>query len=150
MGIGELALIGVVVFFFLVVVPMLALTWVRRLKANAEAEVRALGNPRLLDAVAQTAGVYSRGATQSRGNGCLAAFDDDLVFLQWVPHRTLRIPRSTITGVGRINAFLGKWKGRPLLEVRWDGPEGSDSAAWWVADLDAWERELGNNQVTNR
>src|SRR5688500_13064995 len=126
----------------LVAAPFAARSWIRRLRSSAEAEVLAGGRVRMMDASANLAGVMSRGVTQLRGNGCLAAYEDELVFVQWVPRRTLRIPRSAITGVGRVRVFLGKTKGKPMLEVLWAGEDGSDSAGWWVSDLEAWEKEL--------
>jgi hypothetical protein len=141
-GFAEVVVIVAVALLMLVAVPFAARSWIRRLRSNAEAEVLAGGRVRLIDASANLAGVMSRGVTQLRGNGCLAAYEDELVFVQWVPRRTLRIPRSAITGIDRQRIYLGKTKGTPMLEVLWNGADGSDSAAWWVADLEAWEREL--------
>jgi hypothetical protein len=138
-SIAEIVLIAIVAAVFLGMLPLAARTWMGRLRTNAEAEVRALGGPvARMDPSANLAGVSSRGRTQLRGNGCLAIVGDELVFVQWVPRRALRVPLASITEVGRVNSWLGKVRPTPMLEVRWN----EDSAAWWVADLPSWEAAL--------
>lgn len=146
-GTGEIVTIAVVAALLFVFLPLLALVplvgaWLRRIRASAEAEAREAGPTRLLDPGALGVGVTSRGPTQLRGTGCLAATDRELVFVQWVPRRTLRIPRASIVGVTRVDSHLGKRMGTPFLHVTWGEPGATDSAAWRVADLVAWEREL--------
>lgn len=141
-GFAEIVLVVGIALVFLVAAPFAGRTWVRRLRASAEAEVLATGPVHLLDSSANLAGVMSRGVTQLRGNGCLAAYPNEIVFVQWVPRRTLRIPRSSISGIGRVDSWLGKRRPVPMFEIRWNGEDGEDAAAWWVADLEAWEREL--------
>ncbi len=97
-----------------------------------------------IDEGANSFGVESRGPWQIRGNGCLAASDEEVVFVMWLPRRTLRFPRDRITGVERAWSHLGKTIGRPLLRVRFTGDDGQpDSVAWFVRDLPAWEAALG-------
>ena len=84
-------------------------------------------------------GVESRGPAQMRGNGSLALLEDELLFVQWVPRRVIRIPRASITAVETPRTFLGKTLGSRLLAVSWRTPEGGqDRIAWKVGDLDAW------------
>ena len=120
----------------------MAFGWLRRRTAD---QVRSLvgSEPSLLDDSANFFGVESRGAGQIRGNGCLAATGDELVFLMWLPRRELRISRSHITGTARVGSHLGKTVGRPLLLVRFTRDDGQpDSAAWLVRDLAMWEAVL--------
>ncbi len=97
-----------------------------------------------IDEAANSFGVESRGPWQIRGNGCMAASAEEVVFVMWVPRRTLRIPRDRITGVERASSHLGKTIGRPLLRVRFTDDDGQpDSVAWFVHDLPGWEAALG-------
>jgi hypothetical protein len=122
----------------------LVLGWLRR---RVAAGVRArLGEDRILliDDRANSFGVESAGATQIRGNGCLAATADELVFVMWIPRRELRIRRERITAIERANSHLGKTVGRPLLRLRYLDEAGRpDSIALLVRDLPAWEATLG-------
>jgi hypothetical protein len=120
------------------------LGWLRRrVAAEARAE---LGEDRirLLDDRANSFGVKSAGVTQIRGNGCLAATEEEVVFLMWLPRRWIRIPRDRITAVERVRTHLGKTIGASLLRLRYIDDSGKpDSIAWYVRDLPAWEAELG-------
>ena len=101
----------------------------------------------LLDDSANFFGVESRGAGQIRGNGCLAATEDEVLFLMWLPRRQLRIPRDRITLIERTGSHLGKTVGRPLLLVRFTRDDGhADSAAWLVRDLAMWEAVLADDR----
>lgn len=111
------------------------------------AEIQArLGPERvlLLEDGAVTFGVESGGAAQLRGNGCLGASADEIIFIMWFPRREVHIPRSEVTAVERARSHLGKTIGRELLRVRFTNAEGApDSVAWWVRDLAKWEEVLG-------
>lgn len=97
----------------------------------------------LLDDRANSFGIESAGVTQIRGNGCLAATDDEVLFVMWVPRREFRIPRDRITAVERATSHLGKTVARPLLRLRYTNQGGqADSIAWFVSDLPAWETAL--------
>jgi hypothetical protein len=88
-------------------------------------------------------GVESKGKAQMRGNGCLVATADEIVFVMWLPRREVRIPREHVIGIERARWHLGKSVGRELLRVRFTNDAGApDSVAWWVADLPAWEAAL--------
>lgn len=118
--------------------------WIRRLRA----EVNRLVTERygaaavLMDDVASSFGVESRGAAQLRGNGCLVATRAELVFVQWVPRRELAIPRSAIVAVETPRWHLGKSRGVSLLKVVFEEDGRRDSVAWQVRNLDAWRNEL--------
>lgn len=119
--------------------------WLRR---RAAAEVRTtLGAERIvaIDERANSFGLESAGTAQIRGNGCLAATADELLFVMWVPRRRLRIPRERITAVERATSHLGKTIGHPLLRVRFtDERAAPDAVAWFVNDLPIWETVLAS------
>ena len=83
-------------------------------------------------------GVASEGKGQSRGLGTLALTRDELIFVQFVPDRVIRVPRSRIVGATLARSFLGKTQSRDLLVVSWD----NEAAAWDVPDVSSWERDL--------
>jgi hypothetical protein len=118
----------------------------KKMRARAASEVRArLGGDHILlmEDGANSFGVESRGPWQIRGNGCLAATADDLLFVMWFPRREVHIPRATITGVEQARSHLGKTIGYPLLRVRFTNPDGRpDSVAWWVRDVSRWRALL--------
>jgi hypothetical protein len=118
----------------------------RKKRRRIAEEVRArLGESEILviDESANCFGVESAGATQIRGNGCLAATRDELLFIMWIPLREVSIPRPWITAVERVNSHLGKTIFQPLLKVRFtDDQARADSVAWAVRDLPAWEAAL--------
>jgi hypothetical protein len=144
MGVGEIVLVSVVAFVLLVLGPILlvTVTWLRRLRDAALQEALALGEPLRLEPQAHLVGRTSLGVGQARGNGCLSLTRDRLLFVQWVPRRTIAIDRSSITSVSRVDSHLGKRTGTPFLLVAWEDDTGADSAAFRVVDLDAWERAI--------
>jgi len=103
------------------------------------------GEPNILvmDDTADSLGVTSQGVGQIRGNGCLAATAEGLLFVQWAPRNRLWIPRARILKVGGSNAHLGKSTSNALLHVEFRTEAGLvDSAAWLVRDLPTWLEEL--------
>jgi hypothetical protein len=117
-----------------------------RKRRAVAAEVRAeLGDTEIvaIDESANCFGLESKGVTQIRGNGCLAATEDEVLFIMWIPRREIRIPRAWITSVERAKSHLGKTRFRPLLLVRFTNTQGmADSVAWQVRDLSSWEAAL--------
>jgi hypothetical protein len=98
-----------------------------------------------LDDFANFFGLESAGMAQIRGNGCLAASHDEVLFLMWIPRREIRIPRERITSVERTRSHLRKTIGRQLLRLRFTNDLGQpDSAAWFVRDLPTWEAVLAS------
>ena len=118
------------------------------MQRRAAQDVRsALGAKRILaiDERANFFGLESSGMSQIRGNGCLAATDDEALFHMWLPKKQIHISRGRITSVSRTNSHLRKTVGRPLLLVTFTNDEGHpDSAAWLVGDLEEWESALGS------
>lgn len=141
-----------------VVLLVVALTLVagRRqgsLRASARAEaLELLGGvePRRLDDQVNCFGLASRGMAQVRGTGCLAAGEDEIVFVLWYPRRTLRIVRSMILAVDTPKSHLGKTRARPLLRIRFTTLTGEEDAiAWWVRDLPGWLGEISTPPLTD-
>lgn len=124
----------------------LVLLWARKvLSAARDRAIEVAPGAILVDERANCFGVASAGVSQIRGNGTLALTGQELVFVQAVPQRTIRITRSAIIGVRTQRSFLGKSKGMDLLVVSYATPaepsavaSGEDEAAWLVADLPAW------------
>ncbi len=122
----------------------MVLGWMRRRATRSVRQLVGEGSIVAIDDRANGFGVTSAGVVQIRGNGCLAASRDELVFVMWVPKRELRIPRARITGIERTRWHLGKTVGRELLLVRFTNERGEeDAAAWLVRDLPLWEATLG-------
>jgi hypothetical protein len=107
--------------------------WLRRTARSAETELRDNG--------ANLIGLQSRGGAQLRGNGCLGLSRDSLWFVQWVPRKSLQIPRSAITSVEETRAHAGK-AGPLMLKVTFTQDGQTDSIAWVVRDLEGWKRVL--------
>lgn len=120
--------------------------WLRSLKEAGLREVRVLvPEPRLLEPAANFFGIESKGLGQVRGNGCLALSDSEVVFVMWAPRRTLRFPRGQIVNVDTPRSHLGKTRGGQLLKITWQGgPQGQDSVAFSVRELETWVRALGS------
>jgi len=88
-------------------------------------------------------GQESLGVRQVRGNGVLLLTNDELIFEYWVPKRILRIPISKIHGLEQTKWHLKKTKGVNLLKVRFTNKENEeDSGAWWVTDIEDWNKFL--------
>jgi hypothetical protein len=97
-----------------------------------------------IDEGANSFGVESKGVAQVRGNGCLAATAEEILFLMWFPRKELRIPRNRIIAVEQPRSHLGKSYGGPLLKIHFTDDQGKpDSVAWAVNDLPMWAALLG-------
>lgn len=94
------------------------------------------------DPMANYFGLESKGGKQVRGNGALVLTADDLWFRRIGASEALRVPRGSITGTSVVRSHAGKTVGRPLVRVAFDGPNGPDAAAWYVADAEAWASAL--------
>ena len=116
----------------------------RRRSIVADLQTR-LGELAAVDDFANFFGMESRGKAQMRGNGCLVASREYVVFVMLLPRREFLIPRAQVTGVERVRSHLGKTTGHELLKITFTNNQGqSDSAAWLVRDLAAWENVLAS------
>ena len=113
--------------------------WLGRRTAETVKASLGADNIRAIDSGANFFGLKSSGAGQIRGNGCLAATDDEILFRMWWPKKEIRIQRDRIASVASTKTHIGKSVGRPLLLVSFADEVGQeDSAAWLVADLESW------------
>jgi len=88
-------------------------------------------------------GQESKGLGQVRGNGVLLLTDKELYFGMWTPKKELRIPLVAVKSVETPKSFLGKSVLRKLLKVVFENDLGDiDAAAWYVKDLNTWNRQL--------
>lgn len=81
---------------------------------------------------------------QPKAIGALALTPDELVFVQLVPEREVRVPRSAITGVEITRSFRDQTCPHDLVVVRWGGGDGADAVAFDVPDAAAWVADLGS------
>lgn len=127
-------------FSLLVVLAGVLLLRARFRKAGLEVYSRYPEHARLLTApMANFFGLRSSGMKQIRGNGILLLTGSEIFFRMLLPSREFRIPLDSVTSLKTPGSFLGKSKGRKLLQVdftSFDGKE--DSAAWLVRDPDRW------------
>ena len=133
-------MIAVVVVVLALAGIVVALLLARRgaQRVSARVEERLEGFDVLRRSKANLYGVASEGGGQVRGLGMLALTPDELVFVQFVPDRQIRIRRDRITAAAVGRTFLGKTSGRDLLMVTW----GEDVAAWDVPDVTSWQSAL--------
>jgi ABC-type uncharacterized transport system ATPase subunit len=87
-------------------------------------------------------GELSGGDRQAKSIGALALTPDELVFLQLVPERQVRVGRSDIGAVEVSQEFLGKTHTRELLIVRWGEGDDVDGLAFDVDEATDWAMEL--------
>lgn len=88
-------------------------------------------------------GQESKKLGQVRGNGILLLTDKELYFGMWSPKKELKIPIIAIKSVENPQSFFGKSVFRKLLKVTFENDLGDmDAAAWYVKDLDTWNRKL--------
>ncbi|MCD4786531.1 MAG: hypothetical protein K8T10_22115 [Candidatus Eremiobacteraeota bacterium] len=136
-------ILAVILFvgFFILIFHQLA----KKLKTQ-EQTVREKFKDKLVyrsSAGANFAGQKSKGMAQIRGNGALVLVEDQLYFEMLMPKREIIIPIEKITNVTKVNAFLAKAKGMPLLMVEFLNNEGqADAAAWWVRNVDEWIKSI--------
>jgi hypothetical protein len=127
--------------------------WLRRKRDDTAREVRdRLGEDAIvrIDDVVRFFGLESASVFQIRGNGCLAATEDEIRFILWLPRQELRIDRSSVTAIETPRSHRGKATLRRLLRVRYTDATGRpDAAAWEVRDLDAWLDALGSGVARN-
>ena len=138
---GALALVALIAIVF-VVVPSITLRAIAKsLKPRIAAAI-----PRdailLEDLRANSLGLTSMGKMQARGNGGLVLTKSALVFFQVLPRRDVSIPLDRIVEVKTVRSHLGKTYFRDLLFVSFRTETGTDSVAWYVADLPTWLASL--------
>lgn len=129
---------------------VLLIRWARRGMAAARTQLAEIsaGRTARRQSPANTFGIRSRGATQMRGAGFVALFDDELVFVQAIAGNHVRAKIADIVAVTTPRSFLGKTQGVQLLAVEWRTGDGTDQVALRVPELEAWLEDLGRAGVT--
>jgi hypothetical protein len=131
---------------FTVALLWLVKRWFLAMIATARAKLDGLAAGRVakrLDDRANFFGLASGAAMQLRGNGVLALYDTELIFVQLMIDRVIRIPVESITEITTTKGFKGKTVFRALLKVTWSTAGAPETAAWLVGDLQGWLDALG-------
>lgn len=138
---GVILLVAAIVAVLVALLVVVGASRLRGMRKKYDGRVAAVG-PAELSAQANFFGQASAGKMQVRGLGTLVLTETELVFVQLVPEREARIPRSAITTTSTTRHFLGKTQGRDLLVVMWNANGVDDAAAFDVADIASWRTRL--------
>ena len=88
-------------------------------------------------------GQESLGMLQARGKGILVLAEKELFFSMLAPKKEFSIPFEKMLGIETPKSYLGKTKGKALLQVNFENAEGKkDSMAWLVGKLSLWQQAL--------
>jgi hypothetical protein len=102
------------------------------------------------DDMVNFSGLESLGSWKVRGNGALILTEEILLFGMWKPKKDLVISVKTITKITNPKSHMHKSVFKPLLKVKFKNDEGNkDSAAWFVKDLDKWNKKLNELILKN-
>lgn len=115
--------------------------WFHSMVATARAKIDALAAGRIakrIDAGARFFGVGSKSAAQLRGNGVLALYETEVIFVQLMIDRVIRIPIEAIVEVTTAKGFKGKTIFRDLLTITWRLDGDTETVGLFVVDLPGW------------
>ena len=99
----------------------------------------------IADDMANFFGLETLGVWKVRGNGVLLLTHEELFFGMWKPKRELKIPVKSIIEITNPKSHMHRSVFRPLLKVTFKNEKGeTDSAAWYVRDLQKWNEILNN------
>lgn len=130
-GVGGLLFLALV----LVAVPKAALAAVRRALEPKVNELFPDKESRLIEEYrANSFGLASLGAMQARGNGALVLTRRELVFLQLVPNREVRIPLGSIKETSLVHSHLGKATPYKLLKISFQKDGVEDAIALFLPE----------------
>jgi hypothetical protein len=133
--IGALLVVGLLIAA--IVLPLLSAVAKKRDEVASELRAELGDRLELIEPQARSFGLASRGASQTRGNGCLALTADRIVFVQWLPKDRLEIERAAIVRVETARSHLGKATSIPLVRVTFRQGDGEEDAiAWQLAEPD--------------
>ena len=96
----------------------------------------------LLDKSANFSGFSSKGGAQIRGNGILALYETEVVFLMWLPPKEVRIPLSAIKKVDTVRMHAGRWLIYPQLHIIYEIDGKTDGVAWATKHIVEWRDTL--------
>lgn len=88
-------------------------------------------------------GLASDGKNQTRGVGTVAMSDAELMFVQLVPDRDVRVARQDVTSVQLTRTFMGSTASRDLVVVTWETHGLGDAIALSMDDAEEWADRLG-------
>ena len=95
------------------------------------------------DDMANFFGLESLGVWKIRGNGVLLLTKENLFFGMWKPKRDLSISVRNIIEISNPKSHMHRSVNKPLLKIVFKNDLGeSDSAAWYVRELDKWNQIL--------
>jgi len=91
-------------------------------------------------------GLESLGVWKVRGNGVLLLAKEELFFGMWKPKRDLLILVRNIIEISNPKSHMHRSVYRPLLKIVFKNDRGeSDSAAWYVRELNKWNQILNES-----
>lgn len=134
-------------------VLLLVKRWFIAMIATARAKLDAIAAgrvPKRIDDRANFFGLESKSAMQLRGNGVLALYDSEVIFVQLMIDHVIRIPVDSITEITTVKGWKGKTIFRDLLKVSWSTAGTPESVVWFVMDLPGWLDALRRAQPDAR
>ena len=131
----------------LAVSAVVAVVIVRRGRVRAQERLAEVPGPMLRSTAATSLGTESQRGDQVRGTGTLVLTEAEVAFAQWRPDHLIRIPRAGIIEVDTTRSHLDKTMNHDVLRIRWATPDGEDTVAFFVRDLDPWLGDLGGTRV---
>lgn len=140
-ALGIVALVVAAIVGFFAILVIVGATRLRGMRNAYRTRVEAVGAVEL-SGQANFFGQASEGKAQVRGLGTLLLTEVEVVFVQLVPARELRIVRSSITSCRVSRHFLGKTQGRDLLVVMWETNGMGDAAAFDTPNISDWTSRL--------
>lgn len=88
-------------------------------------------------------GFKSKGVTQIKGRGVMLLTEDELIFEKLITNKRFSISVDSIEEVEKVDSFLGKTKGKPLLQIKFKNKDNEiDYCAWHIDDLEQWQNDL--------
>jgi hypothetical protein len=101
------------------------------------------------DEMANFFGQESLGVWKIRGNGVLILTDEELFFEMWKPKKEISIPIKSIIEIKNPKSHMHRSVFRTLLKIIFKNENDEfDSAAWYVHNLDQWNKIL--NKLINK
>ena len=132
---------GGIIIAIIVILAALYIRLILIIKERTQEALNTLEGEKILlsEKSANFFGQKSAGMKQIRGNGFLALTDKQLYFKMWVPNKTFIIPLTSITGVQKVNSFLGKTLAKPLIKINFYRNTGLlDEIAFLVPEPEKW------------
>ncbi|MFX0104919.1 MAG: hypothetical protein ACFE75_05470 [Candidatus Hodarchaeota archaeon] len=100
-------------------------------------------NVLIIDETSNFFGLESQGIWKVRGNGVLLLTEEELFFGMWKPKKEFLIPVKSIIEISNPRSYMHRSVFRPLLKITFKNEKReSDSAAWYVRNLDKWNEVI--------